>query len=270
MQPFTISAGSAISPWSTTSWYQAAKSWDLGVIGLSAMCNSQYPRFRPAMYVAIMSDFPRPEGRGHVVRATTDEATSDFVSRTCLRLGRRLSLATGSQKHPPDQRTEAAAGATARRSHPGDNIDGEDLVVRRAAVDALGPVKGSVVVVDPDTGRILTIVNQKLAFEGGYMPCSTIKLVTSLAALTEHVVDPDTWIYTGRAVRYNLTTALAVSNNQYFATLGSRLGFDRVVKYAQLLGLGEKAGLNIAEEQPGTIAEAPPAAGGMGMMTAYG
>ncbi|HLI82322.1 MAG TPA: penicillin-binding transpeptidase domain-containing protein [Bryobacteraceae bacterium] len=178
---------------------------------------------------------------------------------------------------PPVRKSTRRTSARKRRPAPppvdptlGDNIDGEDLVVRRAAVDALGPVKGSVVVVDPDTGRILTIVNQKLAFEGGYIPCSTIKLVTSLAALTEHVVDPDTWIYTGRAVRYNLTTALAVSNNQYFATLGSRLGFDRVVKYAQLLGLGEKAGLNIAEEQPGTIAEAPPAAGGMGMMTAYG
>jgi penicillin-binding protein 2 len=124
--------------------------------------------------------------------------------------------------------------------------------------------------VDPETGRILSIVNQKLAFEGGFIPCSTIKLVTTLAALTEHVVDPDTWIYTGRAVRYNMTTALAVSNNQYFATLGTRLGFDRVVKYAQLLGLGEKAGLDIDQEQPGTIAEAPPAAGGMGLMTAYG
>jgi penicillin-binding protein 2 len=152
----------------------------------------------------------------------------------------------------------------------GDNVDGEDLVIRRAAVAALGPVKGSVVVVDPDTGRILSIVNQKLALQDGFIPCSTIKLVTSLAALSEHVVDRDTWIYTGRTVRYNMTTALAVSNNQYFAALGNRLGFDRVVKYAQLLGLGEKAALDIDAEQPGIIADAPPAAGGMGLMTAYG
>src|SRR3979411_1254809 len=32
MQPLTISAGSAMSPCSTTSWYQAAKSWARGVI----------------------------------------------------------------------------------------------------------------------------------------------------------------------------------------------------------------------------------------------
>jgi len=152
----------------------------------------------------------------------------------------------------------------------GDDVDGDDLVIRRAAVDALGPVKGSVVVVDPTSGRILTIVNQNLALQGGFIPCSTIKLVTSLAALTEHVVDRDTWIYTGRTVRYNMTTALAMSNNQYFATLGTRLGFDRVVKYAQLLGLGEKAALDIDAEQPGSIATEPPSAGGMGLMTAYG
>src|SRR5579862_8588474 len=50
----------------------------------------------------------------------------------------------------------------------GDNVDGEDLVIRRAAVSALGPVNGSVVVVDPSNGRILTIVNQKLALKSGF------------------------------------------------------------------------------------------------------
>src|SRR5579864_6096787 len=40
----------------------------------------------------------------------------------------------------------------------GDNVDGEDLVVRRAAVDALGPYNGSVVVADADNGRVLSIV----------------------------------------------------------------------------------------------------------------
>jgi len=65
-----------------------------------------------------------------------------------------------------------------------DNVDGEDLEIRRAAVEALGPYNGSVVVVDPTTGRILTIVNQHLALQGGFIPCSTIKLVAALAALT--------------------------------------------------------------------------------------
>ena len=82
----------------------------------------------------------------------------------------------------------------------GDNVDGDDLVVRRAAVAALGTFAGSVVVVDPSNGRILSMVNQKLALKTGFVPCSTIKLVTALAALTEGVVSKNTTIYTSRYV----------------------------------------------------------------------
>src|ERR1035438_2028499 len=80
----------------------------------------------------------------------------------------------------------------------GDNVDGEDLTVRRAAVAALGTTRGSVVVADPNTGRVLTMVNQKLGLQAGFTPCSTIKLVTSLAALNEHVVERDTAIHIDR------------------------------------------------------------------------
>src|SRR5436305_12277445 len=83
----------------------------------------------------------------------------------------------------------------------GDNVDSEDLEIRRAAVDALGTMNGSVVVVDPSSGRILTMVNQKLALKGGFTPCSTIKLVTSLAALSENIVDRETVVPIGRYVR---------------------------------------------------------------------
>ena len=53
------------------------------------------------------------------------------------------------------------------------------IVVRRAAVQALGPYNGSVIVADPNTGRILSVVNQKLAYQGAYQPCSTIKIVAA-------------------------------------------------------------------------------------------
>lgn len=152
----------------------------------------------------------------------------------------------------------------------GDNPDGDDLAIRRAAVDALGMQAGSVVVVDPNTGRVLTMVNQKLALKSGFIPCSTIKLVTALAALSEHVVERDQFIHLSRYASFNLVTAIAHSNNPYFGVLGTRLGFEKVVSYAQMLGLGEKAGLDIPGEEPGQIPAAPPRAGGMGMMTAYG
>jgi cell division protein FtsI/penicillin-binding protein 2 len=152
----------------------------------------------------------------------------------------------------------------------GDNVDGEDLEIRRAAVDAIGTMNGAVVVSDPNTGRILTIVNQKLAFRGGFIPCSTIKLVTSIAALNEHVITRDTIVPISRYQRFTLTTAIAHSNNQYFSILGNKLGFERVTHYAQLLGLGEKAGLDIPEEQPGSVTPEAPRVGGMGLMTAFG
>jgi cell division protein FtsI/penicillin-binding protein 2 len=151
----------------------------------------------------------------------------------------------------------------------GDNVDGDDLTIRRAAVAALGGYAGSVVVVDPGNGRVLTMVNQKLALQTGFIPCSTIKLVTSLAALTENVVDKTTSVRIGRYMSFNMTQALAKSNNQYFNILGTRLGFDRVHRYAQMLGFGEKAGLEIPGEQPGILPEAPPVQG-IGMMTSFG
>jgi cell division protein FtsI/penicillin-binding protein 2 len=152
----------------------------------------------------------------------------------------------------------------------GDNVDGDDLEVRRAAVSALGTTNGSVLVVDPNNGRVLTMVNQKLGLKAGFTPCSTIKLVTALAALSEHVVERDTVIRLSRVASFTLTTALAHSNNPYFATLGNRLGYDRVAHYAQMLGLGEKAGLDIPGELPGTIVPEPPKYGGVGMMTSFG
>ena len=152
----------------------------------------------------------------------------------------------------------------------GDNEDGEDPVVRKAAVDALGPFNGSLVVVDPQNGRVLTIVNQKLAFQGGHTPCSTIKLVTSLAALKEGLIDRTTSLRIGKRLQMDMTEALAVSNNNYFAQLGTKLGYEKVNAYARMFGVGEKAGWEIEGEQPGSIQQLPAALGGVGMMTSFG
>lgn len=151
----------------------------------------------------------------------------------------------------------------------GDNVDGEDLVVRKAAVDALGPYNGSIVVADPETGRILTMVNQKLATKGAFQPCSTVKMVVSLASLSEGIVDSNTRLHITRRFSMDMTDALAHSNNLFFAKLGQELGFDRVEKYARLYGLGEKAGLDIPGEEAGYLTSEPPQSG-VGMMTSFG
>jgi cell division protein FtsI/penicillin-binding protein 2 len=151
----------------------------------------------------------------------------------------------------------------------GDAVDGEDLVVRKAALDALGPYNGSVVVTDPQTGRILSIVNQKLALRGAYQPCSTVKMVVSLASLSEGILGSSTNVHLTRRYSMDMTQAIARSNNLYFAKLGEELGFDRVVKYGKMFGLGEKAGLDIPGEEPGYLASDVPSTG-VGMMTSFG
>jgi len=154
----------------------------------------------------------------------------------------------------------------------GDLTSGEDPVVRQAAVDALGNMNGTVVAIEPTSGRILAMVNQKLALSSGAQPCSTIKLSVALAALSEGLIDKNTEVALGRRSRMNLTEALAHSNNAYFEALGRQLGFDKVSYYAHQYGLGEMAGYNIAGEQVGIYpdAEIPSTLGGVGKMCSFG
>ena len=159
---------------------------------------------------------------------------------------------------------------TYKDSAAGDHILGDDPEVRKAAVEGLGPYNGSVVVVDPNTGRVLTMVNQQLALGGGFQPCSTIKVSVALAALREGLVERTSPVrfYSRRSL--DLTDALAFSNNYYFGNLGVKLGYERVNYYAHLFGYGEKAGLNIEGEHPGYFPPAPPKNGGMMMLTSFG
>jgi cell division protein FtsI/penicillin-binding protein 2 len=155
-------------------------------------------------------------------------------------------------------------------SEKGDVATYDDPVVRQAAIAALGRYNGSVVAIDPTSGRILTIVNQSLAFSAGYIPCSTIKPVIAVAALQEGVVTRDTMIRVAPRKYLNLTEALAHSNNAFFEELGRRMGFDTVSRYGRLLGLGELAGYQIPEEHPGGFPTEPPTFGGVARMSSFG
>jgi len=151
-----------------------------------------------------------------------------------------------------------------------DSLVGENPIIRQAALDALGRWNGSVVVVDPTTGRILSMVNQKLALSNGFTPCSTIKPVVALAALREGIITPRTKLYVGNRQRMNVTEALAHSNNVCFHKLGDMLGFQRITEYAQEFGFGEKAGLDISGESAGRYPSTPPKQGGVGFLAYCG
>lgn len=144
-----------------------------------------------------------------------------------------------------------------------DDIAGyDDPVVREIALEALGHEKGSVVAVDPTSGRVLAIVNQKMAFSSALEPCSTIKPFIALGGLQEGVITRDTMIRVAPRHYMDLTEAMAHSNNNFFQEVGTRLGFDRVIKYDSLLGLGQRVGYNIPEEQSGALPTHPPIFGG--------
>ena len=157
--------------------------------------------------------------------------------RKVVHLGRSAQLRAGPVTHRGRATKQNLLGGswkapTFANSTDGDSVNGDDLTVRRAAVRALGRYNGTVIVADPKTGRILTIVNQKLAFQSGFKPCSTIKVVAALAGLAEGTLQNQNTPFQIRRHRtINLTQALAHSNNQFFAAVGTKLGLrqDRAI-----------------------------------------
>jgi penicillin-binding protein 2 len=215
-------------------------------------------------------------------RALTAKSKSQKVSES-QRAKRRMSRLTKSRGVTP-----ARKRASTRRRHryyerfytssfaeditEGDVVAGEDPIVRQAAIDALGSMNGTVVAIEPTSGRVLAMVNQRLALSSGAQPCSTIKVSVALAALSENIIDKETPIVLGRRSRVNLTQAMARSNNAYFEALGRKLGFDKVSYYAHQFGLGEMAGYNIEGEHLGIYPdeEIPAKLGGVGKMCSFG
>lgn len=133
-----------------------------------------------------------------------------------------------------------------------DNTEGEDLQVRRAAVNALGSHAGTVVVMEAQTGKLLTVVNQDWAIREGFKPCSTIKLVTGVAGLNENVINEEGGIGNSTS-GMKLDYALAKSNNGYFQRVGSNVGNTKMIEYARKLGLGAPTGINAEGETAGKL-----------------
>lgn len=133
-----------------------------------------------------------------------------------------------------------------------DNIEGEDLRIRNVAVEALGSRAGTVVVMESQTGKILTMVNQDWAIKNGFKPCSTIKIVTGVAGINENVINNEGTVV-GDSSPIDLNTALAFSKNPYFQRAGVKMGNAKMIDYARSLGLGQKTGINAEGETPGKL-----------------
>jgi penicillin-binding protein 2 len=227
--------------------------------------------FAPATWAAHVNP--------HALNTSKSKSTKVSESQRTRRRMRHLASSRGAGL------TRTAASSSHRRYHErffvssfaegltgNDVIEGEDPVVRQAAVDALGNMNGTVVAIEPTSGRVLAMVNQKLALSSGAQPCSTIKLSVALAALNEGVVSKETEVPLGARSRMNLTEALARSNNAYFEALGRKLGFEKIAYYAHEYGLGELAGYDIPGEQLGLYPDEviPQRLGGVGRMCSFG
>ncbi len=110
-------------------------------------------------------------------------------------------------------------------------------------------------------------------------PGSTFKLISAVAGLEENVIsggttlpctgpypnvtpNPKCWIYPGGHGSLNVVQAIGHSCNNFFYDVGYRLGLnkkgnyssalgiERLTKYAEMFGLGEKSGLEISEREP--------------------
>ena len=99
--------------------------------------------------------------------------------------------------------------------------------------------------------------------QSAYAPGSTMKPAIAVAALEEEVADINTSCYCGGTYvledqvfkclsthgYLNVTTALQKSCNIYFFEMGKKLGIDKMNKYCNLLGLGQKTGVELPEAE---------------------
>jgi penicillin-binding protein 2 len=113
-----------------------------------------------------------------------------------------------------------------------------------------------------NTDKLLPLQNR--AIQGRYSPGSTFKLVVATAALEEGIATPAFKVHcSGGASFYgryfachlagghgtvDMRHAIEKSCNVYFYTLGNMLGVDRIHKWAQILGLAGKSGVDLPNE----------------------
>jgi penicillin-binding protein 2 len=110
---------------------------------------------------------------------------------------------------------------------------------------------------------------QNRAIQGLYSPGSTFKIVVEIAALEEGIVTPDFRVYCGGSAVFfgrpfqcwkrgghgsvDMRHALEQSCNVYHYTIGNMVGVDKIHKWATLLGLGEKTGIDLPNEIEGLV-----------------
>jgi stage II sporulation protein D len=144
-----------------------------------------------------------------------------------------------------------------------------DRRLQQAATLALGERRGTIIVMDPQTGRVRAVVNPQVAFEEELPAGSTIKPFTALAALRSGVIDEDsrtlcheqyshdefhtTCSHARDLPPLNPTEAIAYSCNYYFGKVGERLKGAEFDSTLDDFGFGRASGINSPHEARGLL-----------------
>ena len=112
---------------------------------------------------------------------------------------------------------------------------------------------------------------QDRAIQGRYSPGSTFKMAVAAAALEEGLITPDFKVACpGHAVFFGRSFQCSLPNGRghgtidlrqaierscyvYFYTVGNVLGIEKIHKWATLLGLGERTGIDLPNELQGLV-----------------
>jgi len=110
---------------------------------------------------------------------------------------------------------------------------------------------------------------QNRLIQNAYPPGSLFKVVVALAGLMEKTITTKTrvtckgvyqvgnrefkcWKKYGHGV-VDINRAISESCDVYFYTLGEKLGSEKIIKYAELLGLGNETGIDLPGEKSGFL-----------------
>lgn len=157
----------------------------------------------------------------------------------------------------------------------------------------VGKGRAGMVLIDCQTGGILTLASnprytyQQLKIEYGQLvkdpseplidhavvpeqpPGSSFKILTALACLEYGVINPGQELfcqgymtmYKGKKIlrdhapagNYNLIEAIQASSNVYFATIGAKLGPERLVEIADKVGFGRRVAIDVPQQRAGVL-----------------
>ncbi|MEO8434409.1 MAG: SpoIID/LytB domain-containing protein [Pyrinomonadaceae bacterium] len=145
-----------------------------------------------------------------------------------------------------------------------------DAALQRTATATLGSRKGTIIVLDPQSGRVRAVVNPSIAFGRASAPGSTIKPFAALTGLRSNLIDKNSRLICRERYAHNEVdtacshtkdlpplgpaTAIAYSCNYYFARLGEGLREPEFRATLSSFGFGRRTGINMKDEAAGTVA----------------